>query len=754
MSNKIVLKKSSVVAKVPLTTDIDYGELAINYADGKLYYKTSAPAIDYIPSATATATLTNKTLTSPTINGGALSGTFSGVLSLSDTTASTSTTTGAVKIAGGLGVAGTVYADKMVVTNNGGGSNIQIGDDVWLGDVNQSNTLGIRGSQDASKGYIIFGNANNTAYIGRDGSNPIQVTGQFKVDSGTVTGTNAIALQIAGYANKGGTGYHDFLSVTNGYATATNPNKFFRLSSDGQFQIINSAYTTNIFNLTDAGTLSVPQISAGGSTGTSGQVLQSTGTGMQWATIAGSGTVTSIVAGTGLTGGTITTTGTIALADSGVTAGTYTKVTVDVKGRVTTGASLLAADIPSLSSTYLPLTGGTLSGELSFNDDGEGITFYGSGRIYKKAGTGLIIRRHSADIDPQVENNAGTSSWTILHAGNYSSYALPLTGGSLTGVLNTSADIQQNNATYLKGKLAAGTATRLFGLNASNTLYIGSIDADHTGGTLFVKNGVSQMVLDASGNLGIGTTSPTQKLHVTGTGYATTDFRAPIFYDSDNTTYFADLANSGTAILTNGNVAIDAGDGKGFRFWNSDNYKIWMSSAGAASVGGRIAGDTTSDYNMYFRMAGGGTNRGYVFETDNANKIFAINPNGVRSNVGVTIAGALQATTKSFLIDHPTKPGKKLLHGSLEGPEHGVYVRGKVKGNVIELPEYWTKLVDPDSITVQLTAIGKGQKLYVEDIRDNKVYIGNDGVFAAEPNCFYLINAERIDIDKLIEEVD
>lgn len=39
MANKIILKKSSVVSKVPTTSDLDFGELAVNYADGKLYYK-------------------------------------------------------------------------------------------------------------------------------------------------------------------------------------------------------------------------------------------------------------------------------------------------------------------------------------------------------------------------------------------------------------------------------------------------------------------------------------------------------------------------------------------------------------------------------------------------------------------------------------------------------------------------------------------------------------------------------------------
>lgn len=69
MANKIILKKSAVGGKAPLATDLDYGELAVNYADGKLYYKNSSNAIDSIPSATATATLTNKTLTSATLDG-------------------------------------------------------------------------------------------------------------------------------------------------------------------------------------------------------------------------------------------------------------------------------------------------------------------------------------------------------------------------------------------------------------------------------------------------------------------------------------------------------------------------------------------------------------------------------------------------------------------------------------------------------------------------------------------------------------
>ena len=37
MANTIKLKRSGTTSSVP--TSLDYGELAINYADGKLYYK-------------------------------------------------------------------------------------------------------------------------------------------------------------------------------------------------------------------------------------------------------------------------------------------------------------------------------------------------------------------------------------------------------------------------------------------------------------------------------------------------------------------------------------------------------------------------------------------------------------------------------------------------------------------------------------------------------------------------------------------
>lgn len=55
MANKIVLKKSSVAGKVPQPADLDYGELAINYADGLIYYKDASNSIQSISSGSGSS---------------------------------------------------------------------------------------------------------------------------------------------------------------------------------------------------------------------------------------------------------------------------------------------------------------------------------------------------------------------------------------------------------------------------------------------------------------------------------------------------------------------------------------------------------------------------------------------------------------------------------------------------------------------------------------------------------------------------
>lgn len=77
----------------------------------------------------------------------------------------------------------------------------------------------------------------------------------------------------------------------------------------------------------------------------------------------GNGTVTQIDTGTGLTGGPITTTGTVALANTAVTAGTYgnaaavATITVDAQGRLTNAANTSISIAPSQINAAIPNSG-------------------------------------------------------------------------------------------------------------------------------------------------------------------------------------------------------------------------------------------------------------------------------------------------------------------------------------------------------------------------------------------------------------
>ena len=106
---------------------------------------------------------------------------------------------------------------------------------------------------------------------------------------------------------------------------------------------------------------------------------------------------------------------------------------------------------------------------------------------------------------------------------------------------------------------------------------------------------------------------------------------------------------------------------------------------------------------------------------------------------------------KGFDIVHPSKKGHRLRHICLEGPEGGVYIRGKVKNDkVILLPDYWKDFVDINSITVQLQPIGAHQDIIVKRWDAEKVELQSKPGIPI--HCFYHIFAERIDGEQLVVE--
>jgi hypothetical protein len=118
------------------------------------------------------------------------------------------------------------------------------------------------------------------------------------------------------------------------------------------------------------------------------------------------------------------------------------------------------------------------------------------------------------------------------------------------------------------------------------------------------------------------------------------------------------------------------------------------------------------------------------------------------------LATARALPAKPFDIKHPSKENHRLRHVSLEGPEIAVYFRGKLENtNVIQLPDYWEELINPETITVNLTSIGLYQELFVEKIEWGKNIIVKNREGGAI-NCYYTVYAERKDLEKLIVEYE
>jgi hypothetical protein len=123
---------------------------------------------------------------------------------------------------------------------------------------------------------------------------------------------------------------------------------------------------------------------------------------------------------------------------------------------------------------------------------------------------------------------------------------------------------------------------------------------------------------------------------------------------------------------------------------------------------------------------------------------------------GDVVAGG----AKKFDIPHPTRPGRRLVHAAIEGPEAGVYYRGEAqlaRGRaVVELPEYFERLTRADGRTVLLTNLDGFDRLAVQRQSGSQVRGGRFVVISDDPESTQVfsweVKAVRADVPAIATE--
>ncbi len=286
-----------------------------------------------------------------------------------------------------------------------------------------------------------------------------------------------------------------------------------------------------------------------------------------------------------------------------------------------------------------------------------GSTTAGQDPTIKFQGTGNasdITLRVAADGNLSFEGTAGqlmsitnSMSGTIFSANDVS--GIPSIEVLDTGLVKLN---EFNGNLQIGGTTNTANQVTLKGTTESTSITTGSLVL--SGGAAVTKNlYAGGSVVAASGTTGAGYFGLGTVLS-SGAGANDTTLRwdgsSGSLRFSYGTSIVGTLSSAG-ALTVNGAVngayfSTQAVSSYGYGFWTGvpGTYGILMSPATDGTYGGRIAGETTSDYNMYFTMTQA-TNRGFMFRNAYATPLFAINGDGVRSNVAITSTGAITGTS-------------------------------------------------------------------------------------------------------------
>jgi len=321
----------------------------------------------------------------------------------------------------------------------------------------------------------------------------------------------------------------------------------------------------------------------------------------------GNGTVTNVATGTGLTGGPITSTGTIALANTTVVAGTYgnssavSQVIINAQGQVT-NASNVGIIIPvanvtgAVANTVNVLAGTGLSG-------GGALT------------SNVTVNLANTTVTAGTYGNASTVAQVTINA-----------QGQATNVLNVAISIANSAVTGL-GTMATQNANAV-------VVTGGSIDGTTVGSTTAAAG--SFTTLNSSGATRLGGLSGNQSLQVNNVASAVNYAQIVGSTAAGSPLYGEGPFLSAQGTDTNINFKI-AGKGNGAVQLQSSGATVLNVSSSGTGVGDFINIYPTTNV-MNWALAGTDTNISYALNTKGTGAFYFVTGGGQQADITNTAA--------------------------------------------------------------------------------------------------------------------
>ena len=487
-----------------------------------------------------------------------------------------------------LEVAGNASVGYFGGTNAAPANGLLVAGNVGIGTTSVTHTLEVGGSINASSIFV------NGVAVGTSSGTVSSITAGAGLTGGTISSTGTFNVDIG-----------------------TTSGKILQLNASAQIPAVDGSLLTNV-NATKVGGYAVATTSPAG-----GQYMGWNNTTSRWEPMASTtGTVTNIATGTGLTGGPISSTGTLAV-DVGVTANKI--VQLDGSARLPAVDGSMLTNLAVTSSQW---TTNALGIYYNLGNVGIGMTPTSTSRLAVLGGgpnnyVALTMQQTAADATNKVSFIAGArktnanvpfaemSNWDdgttrMVSIGGGNGFGLPdptkIRLITATTYDETPGAGVERLTVGTNGNVAIGNAA---GVNAFSKLDVnGNVSVGSYAGTIAAPaNG-----LIVSGNVGIGTPTPNYKLDVNGTINASAMMvnGVPVGTGSGSVSNVtAGTGLTGGPITTAGTLNVDVGvtankivqlDGSS-RLPNVDGSQL--TNVNAAKVGGYAVATTSPASGQY-----------------------------------------------------------------------------------------------------------------------------------------------------------